>query len=407
MNILYISSACSEQTLKETSKKYMGGIPLKTPQQTFDLSIAMGLSRNANVSLLSLPPVPSYPKSKCLFFKKKVEKLDDGLNINYIPLINLPLIKSFCILFFILLNIMIWDKKCKSSTKKFILLHWPYYPSMLAAYFAKQITQNKVILIIPDLPAYAATYNESSSFMSKFKVLVIKLMPNLVNKFDGYVLLTKYMRKKLQLLDKPYIIMEGLVRYESIKENFLDEKYSIKVLMYAGAVYKKFGLEKLVKAFKRYANEECELWIYGSGDFVEELKNYERIDKRIKYKGLKFRDEILEIERKATLLINPRPSDEEFTKYSFPSKTLEYMSSGTPLLTTKLPGIPEEYFEHVFLFKDETIEGMVHTFEEVLGKSNEELFEIGQKAKKFVIKEKNYIVQSIKILELFEEITLK
>ena len=52
-------------------------------------------------------------------------------------------------------------------------------------------------------------------------------------------------------------------------------------------------------------------------------------------------------ELKATLLVNPRPTTEEFTIYSFPSKNMEYMASGTPLLTTKLPGMPEEYHQYV------------------------------------------------------------
>ena len=60
----------------------------------------------------------------------------------------------------------------------------------------------------------------------------------------------------------------------------------------------------------------------------------------------------------ATLLINPRFSNEEYTKYSFPSKNMEYMASGTPILTTKLPGMPKEYYEYIYLFEEESIEGM-------------------------------------------------
>ena len=52
-------------------------------------------------------------------------------------------------------------------------------------------------------------------------------------------------------------------------------------------------------------------------------------------------DEIVRLQCEATLLVNPRPSDKEFCKYSFPSKTIEYMASGTPVLMTKLPGVPD------------------------------------------------------------------
>ena len=63
---------------------------------------------------------------------------------------------------------------------------------------------------------------------------------------------------------------------------------------------------------------------------------------RIEFLGMLPRTDVLELQSKATILVNPRQPVGDFTKYSFPSKTIEYMASGTPLLMYKLPGIPEE-----------------------------------------------------------------
>ena len=41
--------------------------------------------------------------------------------------------------------------------------------------------------------------------------------------------------------------------------------------------------------------------------------------------------------------MNPRSADAEYTKYSFPSKTIEYLATGVPVVMNRLPGIPEEY----------------------------------------------------------------
>ena len=397
MDILYISSACSEETLKKVSNKYMRGIPLKAPQQTFDLSVALGLSQLDNVELISLPPLPSYPKSKCIIFPKKIERLHGKFDIKYIPVINLPILKAICIFLFTLFYIFKWNKA--NSNEKVIILHWPYFPTMIAAYIAKFITHNQVILTIPDLPYYSATYNKNLSINDKLMILINKITPNLINKFDGYILLTEYMRKKLDIIDKPYMIMEGLIREENILiDNNLQQKYKERVIMYAGAVYERFGIKNLVEAFHNYVTEECELWIYGSGDFVTELKRYEKIDKRIKYKGIRFRDEVLEAERKSTLLVNPRPTKEEFTKYSFPSKTLEYMASGTPILSTKLAGIPKEYRDYVLWIEDESIEGLGNRINSLI--SNPKwLHEFGIKAQQWVKKNKNNEYQAKRILD--------
>lgn len=98
-------------------------------------------------------------------------------------------------------------------------------------------------------------------------------------------------------------------------------------------------------------------------------------------------------------MINPRSSKEEFTKFSFPSKNMEYMASGTPLLTAKLPGMPKEYYDYVYFFENETEEGITESLKNILSKNKDELYQKGYLAKKFVLKEKNNIVQAKRFLE--------
>lgn len=62
------------------------------------------------------------------------------------------------------------------------------------------------------------------------------------------------------------------------------------------------------------------------------------------------------MQQQATLLVNPRKGHEEYTKYSFPSKTMEYMASGTPTIMYKLPGLPIEYEEYLVLLPDNSQE---------------------------------------------------
>jgi glycosyltransferase involved in cell wall biosynthesis len=118
--------------------------------------------------------------------------------------------------------------------------------------------------------------------------------------------------------------------------------------------------------------------------------------------GVAPNEKIVEAECKATLLINPRFTTEEFTKYSFPSKNMEYMASGTPLLTTKLPGMPEEYYPYVFLFEEETLEGFAYSISNVLGKTDDELKHLGMTARDFVLKNKNNVFQANRIVEFIK-----
>ncbi|MGM9604483.1 MAG: glycosyltransferase, partial [Faecousia sp.] len=94
------------------------------------------------------------------------------------------------------------------------------------------------------------------------------------------------------------------------------------------------------------------------------------------------------------------PSDEEYVQYSFPSKTMEYMSTGTPVLTTALPCIPEEYHPHLYFIGEETPQGIAEALSRVLSHSDAELFAKGCQARRFVLEQRNNVVQAAKVLEM-------
>jgi len=142
--------------------------------------------------------------------------------------------------------------------------------------------------------------------------------------------------------------------------------------------------------------------VFGSGDFRPAMEEYARQDKRIRYFGRVSREEVLEYERKASILVNTRDDKDEFTKFSFPSKTIEYMLSGTPMLTTKLPGIPREYFEHLYCVEDNSAETLLKVLAELSAKPEDELLAFGAGAQRFVVNEKNARAQAGKILRFAE-----
>ena len=136
--------------------------------------------------------------------------------------------------------------------------------------------------------------------------------------------------------------------------------------------------------------------------YAQELVQLAQEDSRIFYGGLLLNSEIVEREQAATLLINPRPTTEEFVKYSFPSKNMEYMVSGTPVMTTVLPGMPKEYYPHVYLLEDESAAGIAACLKQVLAHTDEELFRKGLDARRFVLETRNNVVQAKKILDMLK-----
>lgn len=223
----------------------------------------------------------------------------------------------------------------------------------------------------------------------------VKMVESIIDHCAGYVFLTEAMNEKLNLSHKPYVIIEGLCdanmrRFE--KKN--TEAKRIRKCMYAGFLDARYGVKMMVDGFILADLPDVELHIFGDGPYAEELVRLTIEHTNVIYHGTVMNDVVVQAELEADLLINPRPTHEEFTKYSFPSKNMEYMATGTPVLTTCLPGMPEEYKQYVYLIEDESVEGISRALMRCLLTNTDEAIELGKKAKMFVLNNKNSVVQA-------------
>ena len=134
----------------------------------------------------------------------------------------------------------------------------------------------------------------------------------------------------------------------------------------------------------------------------DELISLISTDNRIKNIPAMPKEELLKLEQSSTLLVNPVPYSEEFTKYFFPSKTMDYLASGTPTLMYELDCLPLEYKEHLVLLKDESIEALRDKIVEVCNWSSDYSREKGEKAREFILTQKNAKCQVRKIIDLLE-----
>ncbi|MCM3636544.1 glycosyltransferase [Sporosarcina luteola] len=406
MELLFIGVACTESTLIESNNKYYNGVPQLRPQQYFDLDLVSGISEKCDVHALSLPPVATYPKSTCLIYPNKKEKISESLKINYISLINLPIIKTIIIMINVLLKTLIYVFKNRKR-ERVILCGYVSFETSLPALLIAKFTNTKILTVVPDVSLYSLSYSNEVKKWKSVKNLVSWANRIIERNFHGYIFLTEEMNNLINRYKKQYIVIEGMIKTDNF--DYKDDghvKLYPRVIMYAGTLHEKFGIKKLIESFTLANVPNCELWIFGSGDYEENIKSIVQERKNIKFKGNVSKQEIFKLERKATLLINPRPSNEEFTKYSFPSKTLEYMVSGTPLLTTKLPGIPNDYDNYLFYFEHESIDEMSRKIKEIMSYPEIVLNDFGEEAKKFVLENKNNKIQTDKIFDFLIE-TLK
>lgn len=384
VHIIYVAPVFDDACLK----KYFGGkYVLSYAASVYHTLLARGLSaNNAKVDILSVLPVNRQNCSKV--FVKGFDEKTEGVHIRYMSVMNVRFLKYLFWFMQVMFTVLF------SGRDTVVLYDVLYTSAAFGAILAAKLRKLKLIGIVTDFPDFSLT-------SQKAKNVKIKRVP--IDAADAYIFLTKQMDERLNPKRKPFIVLEGHVNQKMAYREHREWEKNKKTIIYAGSIMKKYGISVLCDAFIKYSLPDEELHIYGIGDYEHEVRELQDRYKRIIYYGNRPNEEVVEAELNATLLVNPRPTDEEFTKYSFPSKTLEYMVSGTPVLSSRLAGIPDVYQNYIFFFDDNTPEALGMRMREILDLSPEVLSQKGAAARAFVLKEKNNHAQAKKIIEFIRD----
>lgn len=383
MHILYAVTTCSDRVYRQLFSEVK--VKPAFQSQKYHRLLIEGLAAHARVDVIANAPVNRSNLSRA--FVRLPEETEGGARYHYIPAIRNPAVKLAAVAagtFFKTLFLAGKDTAvvvdCLNRTTAFFAL------------LAAKLRRCRCVGIITDLPDMLG----GGSFSKKMANFVIRHCTD-------YVLLTEAMNGYIGNRDKPHVVLEGHADITmKEKQPSMDKKCPVRTVFYAGGVSRQYGLADLTEGFLKADLPNTRLEIYGPGDYVKELQRIAAKDPRIFYGGMLLNTQIVEKEQEATLLVNPRPTHEEFVKYSFPSKTMEYMASGTPVLTTRLPGMPKEYCPHVYFIDEETSGGIADALKAVLAHSDGELFQKGQEARAFVLEGRNNVVQAEKLLQMLE-----
>ncbi|HHT99530.1 MAG TPA: glycosyltransferase, partial [Acholeplasma sp.] len=141
------------------------------------------------------------------------------------------------------------------------------------------------------------------------------------------------------------------------------------------------------EAFKKpFLN--AQLVICGDGDTKTRLYEIIKTRTHIHYLGNLTNKEAVALQQRATILVNPRSNEEDFTKYSFPYKTVEYLKSGRPVVMARLSGIPIIYENYINYLDSTKPEDIKLKLEQLLSLTKEELDKKGAKGRAFILENK-------------------
>lgn len=385
MKVVFISNAAPKDFLHECEKKYAKH-PMRFVQQWWDYSMASALKKKMGDDFyaISFPPVSTFPSGKCIRFKGRNIVDENGFSIYFPPTLNLPFLKQWCQMRAIKKRLA---KICRENKGEdiVILTHCIYLQSAKPSFKVRKKYGARVYTIVPDLPDHATSVAfNGHSFLKRIYSSYSKMSKKLSRDFDGYVCFSEPQMEYLNK-DKPHIVMEGFIDTTMIEAVSSSERHPNRIV-YAGGLMYRYGIKELVDGFIKASIPDAELYIYGKGEAEEYIKGKE--EKGVYYGGCLSREEVIAQEKSAFILVNPRPTKDEYSRCSFPSKLMEYMATGTPVLTSKLGCIGEEYFDKLSFIEEVSADGVAAALQKCFVQKDE-LLSRAKIAEKYIKECKN------------------
>jgi glycosyltransferase involved in cell wall biosynthesis len=384
MNVLWLGFSLPDSLMKEVLL-----IDPSPSVQThkFAWSFARALKHGAfNVILASTVPVQNFPLTTKVFYRNGFFKSQEmqGVIIGFVNLLVLKHLTRFlsCILFVIPL--------IKRQQIKWVFVHGLHTPFVFFAILSR-LMGCRIAIIMTDPPGVVLP---SDGFIANFlKRLDAWILFHIISLADAVFALAPELVRTFSP-NRPALIFPGILDSNLDFSIFAQSKYyqlnednkNPFTIVYAGGLSQRYGVDRLVDAVLGFAPDEiiC-LKLLGRGDCEDWIKDLASRDSRIIYEGFVDPDNLLPILKCAHLLINPRPTHELFASMSFPSKLIDYLGTGRPVLTTRIPSIPEELKSHLYFIYDESSEGIRSAIREVIKIPICERAAFGLAARKFVI----------------------
>lgn len=368
---------------------------IQNAADAYQKNLIAGLAEQDDVTavVVNLPFISAWPSSfRKMYFPASAD-VEAGIAVEGRGFVNLSLVRYFARLW----SAFIGLHKGEAARADTILVYSAHVPFMIAAVIAgKVFGKKRLAIIVLDLPEYMGAMGKAQKL---FGGINQALFYRLIRNFDKVVVLTSAMIPRLGVDSTNALVVEGIATL-GYREVTMDQRASSRCFLYTGTLAFRYGIKQLVEGFLKVDCADAELWVCGAGEGADYVAAAAVTDPRIRFFGQVDRSKALELQAKASFLVNPRSGEDEFVRYSFPSKVMEYMASGRPVIMYGLPGIPDDYRGHYLPIDQPGSDGIAAALIDALKMTPEARLALGAAAQSFVFTQKGPREQVRRIVEL-------
>lgn len=397
-SVVVLGFTIDEQKLGQIAQQ-SAILPTQTHRFAWNLVGALQ-SAGVDVALLSVLPVPNHPEYPYKIIHSSTVEQNNvhGITLGFV---NLFILKHVTRFFACMGTGMRFVRSRHAGT---VIVHGVHTPFLVFARILKRFLKLQICLVMTDPPGVVRTVDGPLSRL--LKRLDRRLVKLLARGFDGIICLTPALATDFAP-KVPALVLEGFANLELAHIHFeVNSAIDVFHVAYAGAINVEYGVENLVLAFKSIKDPKSRLSIYGKGPLDEWVLKQCQLDTRIIHHGLVAHGDLMLRLKEASVLVNPRPAAQEFVRYSFPSKILEYMALGVPVVSTRIASMPGDYLPYLQLTKDDSVVALAEAIV-LVSSQYPAAAERASRGQKYVIHEKSVATQGKRISDFLSRLNLR
>lgn len=273
----------------------------------------------------------------------------------------------------------------------------------------------RLILLLGILNLYRY---KTATYVFDTHITAINKMPRLkaifVNAYFSIGFRSLFLVNSLLVVNDIFIKRDNLnFKYFKTKIGYKDENvgrtlnkeyshsYPISILC-AGTLNNDNGMDIILEFLKKSSIKNVRFDIYGTGDKLNDIIQISKTDSRLAYKGNLTIEALNEEIARADFLLNLRNPTSPTCAFSFPSKLIQYMGSGKPVISNIFPGLDSYYKDSLVLINDYSWVGLENTIKNL---PNEELsIQLGNSAKSLIKKENDWDILTDKLIDYLDNL---
>lgn len=301
-------------------------------------------------------PMPSFPKHGTLVFLGGKGMTADAMPVTYLPFVNLGPLKTLTLGMAAFVSTLWWGLKQPRGVQKCVVVYNLNAPPARPILIACRMMRARFVPflcdvyvpgeVVPDTWLYRAQYAAQKAIAGRLTTVIA-----------ANTSIIKDMAPTAE-----HVLVEGGVSFQ-----FLDAfqgpatRRSTTTVLFAGGLTELNGLPLLLDAIRLIDDPYYEFLIAGKGPLERCVIERSVQDPRVKFLGQISHEQVVTHYQNADVLVSLRRTNNRTNRYVFPSKTIECIATGRPLVTTRTGQMESEFAEVVRLVEEETPESVAKT----------------------------------------------